>query len=673
MDISDLVSMADDDQWRRLDVPEAANGDIDHKRLESLHHTNSTAAEERGFEKANELLEGMGRATIDAIEAREILESMDDNPVALAFHATLVDPLFPHKGIVQNKLKAESLWRAAELGGLQELALSGSIHAQIYWACLVTSEARTDDFERAVLLLRCAASEVKRPSAQAILGWMYHYGHAGLNMDWSMAKELYLLAALQGHAGAQHGLGVLCEREGNSSGAAECFFRASEQGHSGSQARLADYCIHGTGGVEQSLSKALHLYRQAIHQNNSLAQYKWAKLYEDGEILDKCSVTASKYFILAGEQGFFEEETFASLSVEPTSEDLITGRLVDTSTESERPVPGNQNIEEPRQRMPSVKSNASQYVTTQGEGKKERPVIASMQPNEPHQISAHPAAGDQRLDIETALDLVESLLEGMDRMKIDGEAACSKLNEISHPVALAWQALLLDPDFPHKGVTKNRDKAMSLWRCALDEGLVQLARSGHVRARIFLGFIYREGRGGLGQSSSKATQQFLFASQAGSASAQKELATMYRMGRTGTSTLIRYMQAEHYYKLAAKQGHAGAQSCLAAHYQNLNKPDLDAALKLLNLAVDQGSPSAQTQLADLYRRGQRGLLEVDTEKSIHLYTLAAEHRFPRALFTLATLYEEGSLVDRNMEKANRLYQLAAKEGHIEAKKRVDKI
>ena len=122
----------------------------------------------------------------------------------------------------------------------------------------------------------------------------YRYSDPKKAMDWLFK------AAEQGHAEAQHELGVCFEYgdpygtplvEKNRNMALYWYGKAAEQGNVEWQYKLAEKYEEGVGGVISSLLKinsdAIHWYRKAAEQGHADAQYKLADSYYNGNGVEK--------------------------------------------------------------------------------------------------------------------------------------------------------------------------------------------------------------------------------------------------------------------------------------------------------------------------------------------------------------------------------------------------
>lgn len=114
---------------------------------------------------------------------------------------------------------------------------------------------------------------------------------------------------------------------------------------------------------------------------------------------------------------------------------------------------------------------------------------------------------------------------------------------------------------------------------AMREDFVEAARlfkraaeQGHAEAQLYLGLLYKEGKG-LPKNDNKSANSFRKAAEQGSAEAQFNLGLMYYMGRDLPQD---YAESVKWYRLAAKQGNAYAQANLGHMYaQGLGVPNDD--------------------------------------------------------------------------------------------------
>ena len=86
--------------------------------------------------------------------------------------------------------------------------------------------------------------------------------------------------------------------------------------------------------------------------------------------------------------------------------------------------------------------------------------------------------------------------------------------------------------------------------------------------------------------------------------------------------------------------------------------------ELLKLAVKQGKPEAQYNLAVLYRLGQG--VPQDFKEAIRLYALAADQGLPEAQSSLGYMYTHGIGVQKDLKKALELTKMASDQGYAQA-------
>lgn len=133
--------------------------------------------------------------------------------------------------------------------------------------------------------------------------------------------------------------------------------------------------------------------------------------------------------------------------------------------------------------------------------------------------------------------------------------------------------------------------------------------------------------------------------EAGDAEAQYRLGMLYG---NGEGVPLDHAQAEHWFSLAARQGHEDALLDLAWLYATGTGVEVNEsrARELYLLAASHGSGRAQYIAATMYRYGQYGV-EPDMARALEYYQLAAERGVSSAQFALAKLLMEGKLVERD--------------------------
>ena len=93
-----------------------------------------------------------------------------------------------------------------------------------------------------------------------------------------------------------------------------------------------------------------------------------------------------------------------------------------------------------------------------------------------------------------------------------------------------------------------------------------------------------------------------------------------------------------------------------------NGPD---AVKWFRKSAEQGYPSAQGLLGDVYFKG-RGGIKIDYEKAVKWWKLAANQGNAQAQFHLGAVYADGKGVPEDDRKAVKWYRMAAEQGYADA-------
>ena len=99
--------------------------------------------------------------------------------------------------------------------------------------------------------------------------------------------------------------------------------------------------------------------------------------------------------------------------------------------------------------------------------------------------------------------------------------------------------------------------------------------------------------------------------------------------------------------------------------------DPKAAEAMLARAADAGLATAQYDLAEMLLNGEAG--DPDPKAALPWLTSAASAHHPIAEYRLGLMYEEGTVVEKNLGFARTLYAQAAAAGVAEAKERLAKL
>ncbi len=137
----------------------------------------------------------------------------------------------------------------------------------------------------------------------------------------------------------------------------------------------------------------------------------------------------------------------------------------------------------------------------------------------------------------------------------------------------------------------------------------------------------------------------------------------------GTSEAWSALRPDQEAQLLALADLGDTRSMLGLAYMRLN-PDAGrfdpvAAVAFLQRAADAGAPEAQFELAKLYERGTG--IAADPQKALQLYQAAARQNFADAINDLGFLHHQGSLgLPANPQKAYGFFQRAAELRHPQA-------
>ncbi|MDH3505206.1 MAG: sel1 repeat family protein [Nitrospirota bacterium] len=146
----------------------------------------------------------------------------------------------------------------------------------------------------------------------------------------------------------------------------------------------------------------------------------------------------------------------------------------------------------------------------------------------------------------------------------------------------------------------------------------------------------------------------------GNPEAQFKLSLMYIKSQGGISK--DYAEAARWSRLAADQGHVGAQVLLGSLYHDgWGVPqDYDEALRWFRLAAEQGNADAQAKLGYIYYKGQ-GVSQDPTE-AFRWYKMAAEQGEKVAQVRLGAMYATGHGVLQDYVQALKWSILVAQDG-----------
>jgi TPR repeat protein len=192
-------------------------------------------------------------------------------------------------------------WGVVAHAELEQKAEQGDASAQYFiaWACWDATNQT-----EAVKWFKLAAGK-NLAAAQNRMGFMYHHG-TGLETNYSEALKWYLLAAGQGYANAEFNLGQMYYNGTGTpqdyAAAAKYFKLAAEQGQAMAQDALGHALEHGEG-VPQDYAVAARYYRLAADQGHPMAQNNLGCLYRAGNGVPQDVQEAMKWFQKSADQG----------------------------------------------------------------------------------------------------------------------------------------------------------------------------------------------------------------------------------------------------------------------------------------------------------------------------------------------------------------------------------
>ncbi len=191
------------------------------------------------------------------------------------------------------------------------------------------------------------------------------------------------------------------------------------------------------------------------------------------------------------------------------------------------------------------------------------------------------------------------------------------------------------------------------------------AEQGNIEAQISFGLYYRTGLFGVPQDYKEALKWYRKAAEQGDAKAQSVLGVMYYNGQGVPQD---YKEALKWYRKAAEQGNALAQNNLGVmYYFGQGVPqNYKEAEKWCRKAAEQGDAKAQSVLGVMYYNGQG--VPQDYKEALKWYRKAAEQGNALAQNNLGVMYDNGKGVLQDYVKAYAWWNLAAAKGHENSSK-----
>jgi TPR repeat protein len=154
-------------------------------------------------------------------------------------------------------------------------------------------------------------------------------------------------------------------------------------------------------------------------------------------------------------------------------------------------------------------------------------------------------------------DLADMLIGGKEGVAMDQKRAFELVEEGTRLGCCHSQGVMAKCYWGGYGCSKDKARSLVLARASAGEGSKYGQRA--------LGWLYREGEGGVGKDYAEAVAQFRLAAAQGDGGAQNELGFMHHMGYGVAKDKA---EALRWYKLAAAQGLGAALCGVGLYYEN---------------------------------------------------------------------------------------------------------
>ena len=441
------------------------------------------------------------------------------------------------------------------------------------------------------------ASKLGSAHADAQLAKMYFQGW-GVAKNTELAKQYQMLAKqkfakinkLDGYE--YFLLGSLANTIDQDVGTSQTYYRqAIAQNNAMAQSALG-YMYHMGKGVTQSNEDAVHWYRMAAEQGYPNGQNNLAVMYRDGTGVSQSDTEAVNWYRKAAEQGY-------TLAQRNLGFMYLEGRGVAQSD-----------------------TEAAKW----------------------YRLAAEQGNALAQVDIGWMYEVGRGGPQSFSEAAIWYQKAAEQGNGIAqNNLGMLFR--------DGRGVEKSDIEAINWFRKA--------AEQGDAGGQVNLGVMYRKGQG-VAQSDTEAVSWYLKAAEQSNSVAQNNLGYMYDagLGVAQSST-----EAVTWYRKAAEQGHDGAQNNLAIQYRDGRgvEQSYSEAANWFRKAAMQGNAPAQTNLGNLYYNGQ-GVTQ-SYKEALQWYRKAAEKNDASAQFNLGVLYRFGYGVPASIEEARSWYRKAAQNGH----------
>lgn len=217
---------------------------------------------------------------------------------------------------------------------------------------------------------------------------------------------------------------------------------------------------------------------------------------------------------------------------------------------------------------------------------------------------------------------------------------------------------------------------------------VKGAELGYTRCMLCLGEIYQAGFGPDAEGEKaidKAIEWWEKAADAGEAHGWTNIGQIYAHiaipgGSKDYANFYEgepdYEKAMEYLEKATKAGDFKAPRQIAVLYETgaLGEPDYEKAVEYYKKAADAGDATGKLKYADYLLRGEG--VEQNVEEALGIYQGLIDseaHDYEKAALAVGEIYEEGTYVEADAEKAISYYKIASEKGIKDAEKALERL
>ena len=475
------------------------------------------------------------------------------------------------------------------------------------------------------------------------------------------AVEAWSRAAEWGDAESQFRLGD-CYHEGSGvkryePEAVNWYRKAAEQDHVEAQATLGKYLFEGKYTTKDE-TEAVKWWRKAAEQGHVAAQFNLGKCYEEGIGVKQDYAEAFKWYSKAAEQGHAEAKA-KSDSLRGEIRLLDAAERGDVGAMTELAVCFEEGKRFPKDLTESL--NWYRKAAEQGHAEAQFRLAQKysnglgVSKNETEAVKWYQKAAEQG-NAEAQLELGKCYYFG-EGVGTDYKEAVRWYRKAAEQGNGSAQLKLARCYESGVGVNKDYSEAVGWYLKAAERGQsIDMAKINSMQEIVDL---FKK-------------------VDLGDAEAQLELAKRYEKGIGGMNKDD--AESAKWYRKAAEQGNAEAQSRVGKMYYNGEgvKANLREAVNWYRKAAEQGMSEAQYLLGKCYCDGAG--VRKDEAEALSWYLKAAEQRHtnaleaihnlantsnPEILMVLGTLYNKGTVVPVDQDKAVQCFLLAAEQGRTD--------